>query len=85
MQLESNQVRDILQIIARLNNGIHSVSDGVRYVTLLLAEIDATARTLRYVNCGHNPGVLLRARTEEVVLLESTCPPVGMFAQDSAS
>ena len=82
MQLESNQVRDILQIIARLNNGIHSVSDGVRYVTLLLAEIDAPARTLRYVNCGHNPGVLLRARTGEVVLLESTCPPVGMFAQD---
>jgi sigma-B regulation protein RsbU (phosphoserine phosphatase) len=66
MQLESNQVRDILQIITRLNNGIHSVSDGVRYVTLLLAEIDATART----------------RTGEVVLLESTCPPVGMFAQD---
>ena len=82
MQLESNQVRDILQIITRLNSGIHSVSDGVRYVTLLLAEIDAAARTLRYVNCGHNPGVLLRGRTGEIVLLESTCPPVGMFAQD---
>jgi serine phosphatase RsbU (regulator of sigma subunit) len=82
MRLESNQVRDIPQIITRLNAGIHSVSDGERYVTLLLAEIDAAARTLRYVNCGHNPAVLLRAGTGEVIRLESSCPPIGMFPQD---
>ena len=28
----------MLEIVARLNTGIHSVSDGERYVTLLLAE-----------------------------------------------
>jgi phosphoserine phosphatase RsbU/P len=72
--LRFQSTRDIHQTIARLNSGIHSVSDGVRYVTLLLAEIDASARTLRYVNCGHNPALLLRGKTGQVVTLTSSCP-----------
>lgn len=81
MQLESNQVRDIREIITRLNTSIHSVSENVRYVRLVLAEIDAEARTLRYVNCGHNSALLFRAATGEIVRLESSCPPIGMFPQ----
>src|SRR6202011_6392187 len=46
MQLEADHQRDMLEIVGRLNTGIHSVSDGERYVTLLLAEIDANKRTL---------------------------------------
>src|SRR5467141_3841833 len=63
MQLEANHDRNMLEIVGRLNAGIRSVSDGERYVTLLLAEIDARKRTLRYVNCGHNPALLFRANT----------------------
>ncbi len=80
MQLEANHDRNMLEIVKRLNTEIHSVSDGSRYVTLLLAEIDACKRTLRYVNCGHNPALLFRAKTGAVTRLESSCPPVGMFS-----
>jgi sigma-B regulation protein RsbU (phosphoserine phosphatase) len=81
VQLESNQVRDMLEIVGRLNNGIHSVSDGIRYVTLLLAEVDAQRRTLRYVNCGHNPALLFQEQTGEAVPMNSSCPPLGMFSK----
>src|ERR1700682_2076071 len=52
VQLEASEKRDMLEVVNRLNNGIHSVSAGDRYVTLLLADIDALNRSLRCVNCG---------------------------------
>jgi phosphoserine phosphatase RsbU/P len=39
VQLEVSEKRDMLEVVNRLNNGIHSVSDGDRYVTLLLAAL----------------------------------------------
>jgi len=84
MQLEANQDRNLLEMVGRLNTGIHSVSeDGERYVTLLLAELDAQERKLRYVNCGHNPALLFRAQTGEVTRLDSSCAPIGISAENS--
>ncbi len=78
MQLEANHDRNMLEIVGRLNAAIHSVSDGERYVTLLLAEIDARKRTLHYVNCGHNPALLFRANTGTLTCLDSSCQPIGL-------
>jgi serine phosphatase RsbU (regulator of sigma subunit) len=90
VQLEAREKRDMLDVVNRLNSGLHSLSDSNHYVTLLLADIDARSQTLRYVNCGHNPAVLLRAKSHEVVPMNSSCFPIGMFdseacAIDSAS
>jgi len=82
MQLEANHDRDMLEIVGRLNAGIHSVSDGERYVTLLLAEIDARKQTLHYVNCGHNPALLFQAKKETLTRLNSACPPIGISAEE---
>jgi phosphoserine phosphatase RsbU/P len=82
MQLEANHDRNMLEIVGRLNAGIHSVSDGERYVTLLLAEIDARARTLHYVNCGHNPALLYRAKTDTLTRMNSTCLPIGISPEE---
>jgi len=79
VQLEAREQRDMLEVVERLNSGIHSVSDGSHYVTLLLAEIDARSQSLRYVNCGHNPALLFRATTRDFVPMSSSCSPVGMF------
>jgi len=79
MQLEANRDRNILEMVGRLNTGIHSVSDdGERYVTLLVAELDAQGRKLHYVNCGHNPALLFRAQTGAVTRLNSSCAPIGI-------
>ena len=82
VRLEANHDRNMLEQVERLNTGIHSVSDSDRYVTLLLAEIDAQKRTLRYVNCGHNPGLLFRARTKTLTRLDSSCPPIGLAPEE---
>lgn len=82
MRLEANHGRNMLEQEERLNTGIHSVSDFDRYVTLLVAEIDAQKRTLRYVNCGHNPALLFRASTGTLTRLNSSCPPIGVSPQE---
>jgi serine phosphatase RsbU (regulator of sigma subunit) len=83
MQLEANHDRNMLEMVGRLNTGIHSVSDdGERYVTLLLAELDAQERKLHYVNCGHNPALLFRAQTGAVTRLNSSCAPIGISPEN---
>jgi serine phosphatase RsbU (regulator of sigma subunit) len=80
VQLEVNERRDMLQVVNRLNTSIHAVSsDGERYVTLIMAEVDAQNRKLQYVNCGHNPALLFRAKTGKVTRMNSSCAPVGMI------
>jgi serine phosphatase RsbU (regulator of sigma subunit)/catechol 2,3-dioxygenase-like lactoylglutathione lyase family enzyme len=48
------------------------------YATLFFAEYDDRARHLRYANCGHLSGLLLRTDCT-VERLESTCTVVGLF------
>jgi serine phosphatase RsbU (regulator of sigma subunit) len=81
MQLEANRDRNLLELVGRLDKEISSLSDGERYVTLLLAEIDVCKRTVRYVNCGHNPALLFRAADGMVACMDSSCPPIGMFSE----
>ena len=82
LRLEANGDRNMLEQVERLNTGILSVSDSDRFVTLLLAEIDTEKRALRYVNCGHNPALLFRARTGTLTRLNSSCPPVGLSPEE---
>jgi len=78
MRLEANRDRNMLDLVGRLNAEIHSVSDDEHYVTLLLAEVDTHKRTLRYVNCGHNPALLFQAETGTLKRMDSSCPPIGI-------
>ena len=78
MRLEANRDRNILQQVERLNTEIGAVSDPERYVTLLVAEIDTHKRIIHYVNCGHNPALLFRAKTGTLTRMDSSCPPIGL-------
>src|SRR5712692_3449984 len=78
MRLEANRDRNILQQVERLNTEIGAVSDPERYVTLLVAEIDTHKRIIHYVNCGHNPALLFRAKTGPLIRMDSSCPPIGL-------
>jgi serine phosphatase RsbU (regulator of sigma subunit) len=50
------------------------------YATLFFAEYDDNARLLRYVNCGHLCGLLLRG-DNSVEHLDSTCTVLGLFKE----
>lgn len=79
VQLETREKRDMLEVVNRLNSSLLSLSGNNRYVTLLLADIDARNRSLNYVNCGHNPALLYQTKSREVVAMNSSCFPIGMF------
>ena len=48
------------------------------YATLFFAAYDDGTRRLRYANCGHLPGLLLR-REETLERLDSNCTVMGLF------
>jgi serine phosphatase RsbU (regulator of sigma subunit) len=82
MRLEANRNRNMLQQVERLNTEIGAVSDPEKYVTLLVGEIDTTKRIIHYVNCGHNPALLFRAKTGTLTRLDSSCPPIGLAPEE---
>jgi serine phosphatase RsbU (regulator of sigma subunit) len=82
LRLEANHDRNMLQQVERLNAEIGAVSDPDRYVTLLVAEIDTQKRIVHYVNCGHNPALLFRAKTGRLTHLDSSCPPIGLSPEE---
>ncbi len=82
MRLEANRNRNMLQQVERLNTEIGAVSDSEKYVTLLVGEIDTNKRTMHYVNCGHNPALLFRAKTGTFTRLDSSCPPIGLASEE---
>jgi len=68
---------DIARLVARLNALIHAGAHGRKYVTFFFARYTPSTGTLRYVNAGHNPPMLV----EDGVLRElaSTGRPVGIL------
>jgi phosphoserine phosphatase RsbU/P len=50
-----------------------------RYATLFYAALDREARTLRYVNAGHNPPIVLH-NDGSIDWLEPSGAPVGLFS-----
>jgi serine phosphatase RsbU (regulator of sigma subunit) len=50
------------------------------YATLFFAEYDDNTRRLRYANCGHYSGLLLRS-SDSLERLDSTCTVLGLFKE----
>ncbi len=67
------------ELLFRLNNHIVESTADNRFITLILVEVDARTKTLRYLNAGHNPGLLVR-RSGEVTALFASGLPLGLLA-----
>ena len=52
---------DLAEVMGRVNHLICDASSANRYATFFYAQFDPQARTLAYVNAGHNAPMLLRA------------------------
>jgi sigma-B regulation protein RsbU (phosphoserine phosphatase) len=71
---------DMGAILSRLNNALVTDLTGGQYVTLLLARLDPRNRLVEYAGAGHIPCYLLRPSGEIGHVMESTGPPLGLFA-----
>ena len=71
---------DPVRLLQEVNQALWTSTAPEHYVTLFFAIYDDVDRSLRYVNCGHNPPVLLRA-DGAVERLAATATVVGLFEQ----
>ena len=65
--------------LAAVNRQVYGSSTADRYATLFYGVFDSSTRTLRYVNAGHNPPMIIR-RDGSIEWLETGGAPVGMFS-----
>jgi sigma-B regulation protein RsbU (phosphoserine phosphatase) len=70
---------DAAAALRAVNRQVYASSLANRYATLFYGVFDGSTRTLRYVNAGHNPPMVI-SRGASVVWLETGGAPVGMFA-----
>lgn len=73
---------DLAFMLEVVNQQVYASSLADRYATLFYGVFDAPTRTLRYVNAGHNPPMVVRC-DGSVIWLESGGIPVGMFADST--
>ena len=80
---QASVVRDLAELVSRVNNLVFGASSVSRYATFFYAEYDPQDRRLSYVNAGHNPPVILRPVQSDagyqVHRLEAGGPVVGLF------
>ena len=72
-----------VQVVALVNNELSRHYGSGRYATMFFAEYDANERSLRYVNAGQNPPLLIVHGDESVAELTTGGPPVGLFEDAS--
>ena len=69
---------DPRKLLRSVNRLFYENTPDDRYATLFYADYDDESRKVRYVNCGHNPPVLLRA-DGKVERLKATATVLGLF------
>jgi sigma-B regulation protein RsbU (phosphoserine phosphatase) len=77
VRVETNEPRSLYDVAKHLNDELYGLQDDGRFVTLLLGELDPRSRRLKYINCGHNPALVLR-QCSDATWLQSSCMPVGL-------
>jgi sigma-B regulation protein RsbU (phosphoserine phosphatase) len=68
---------DPAQIVSLLNKDLAPRMDDGRFLTLVLAILDADGR-LRAVNAGHTPPIIWRAETRKLETIDGHGPALGM-------
>lgn len=69
--------KDILRTIKYLNDLIAETTEPNLFVTSFTCTIDTEKKTMQYLNCGHNPSVIIRDR--KAIELTEGDTVIGMF------
>jgi serine phosphatase RsbU (regulator of sigma subunit) len=78
LRSQSAVVTEPKRLLCSVNRVFFENTDSWSYASLIFTDYDDKTRRLRYANCGHFPGLLLRS-TGVVERLESTAPVLGVF------
>jgi len=75
---DATALEDRPGLLGSVNRLFYKNTDASHYATIFFAVYDDKTRRLRYVNCGHNPPVLLRANGG-AERLGATATVLGLF------
>jgi len=73
------QSRDLSAVMYEMNNLIEADTPTGQFMTLFVGILDPQGGRLRFVSAGHDPALLLRASSGEIIETASTGLPLGMF------
>ena len=79
LRLRARELSGPAAIIKDLDGVLKQITNISTFVTIFYARINPSLRTLQYANGGHNPPLLVRPRTGEVIPLEEAGPIVGIL------
>lgn len=71
---------DLPRFLRSVNHLFYANTENNHYATTFFAIYDDQSRMLRYVNCGHNPPLLLR-HNGDVEWLQATATVLGLFEE----
>jgi len=73
-------LEDVPRLLRSVNHLFYRNTETSHYATMFFAVYDDAMRRLRYVNCGHNPPILIRT-SGEVERLTATATVLGLFEE----
>jgi len=69
---------DLKQIVYELNLLTKANSKGERFITFFISIYNTETRTLKYINAGHNPPLIVNGK-EDAVFLDKGTTVIGVF------
>lgn len=71
VRAKATQSSGVREVIQAANSLIEADAKSGMFVTLFYAVLDVSARTLTYVSAGHNPPLILKAKTKTIMRLDA--------------
>ena len=72
---------DVAEVIRDANSMITADSKAGMFVTLFYALVDSKKKSLTYVNAGHNPPLLFRETSSDLILLQAKGIALGVIEE----
>lgn len=66
-------------LLTRLNRRVMRSAKGEKFITLFIGKYNFDARELKYVNAGHNPPILYKTVSKEIIQLTNGSVGMGML------
>ena len=74
--LSENQLESVIR---KLHTALADITQGDKFVTLFLAHVRTEDHEIDYINAGHNPPVLRKSGTNELMVLNKGTIPLGIL------
>lgn len=71
------QYRDLETFVFALNQSVYRITNGDKYITFFVAEIDTAKMKMKYVNAGHYPPIIYT--NGNIQRLDQGCTFIGAF------